>query len=585
MKIQTKKIALISALSAICAISAAAGIALSASVPQSIASAETTALRGEGTYTHPYIISDESELSFFASDVNGGNSYAGKYVKQTASIDMSGVDFTPIGACGGGSYFDGVYMGGGHTIYNLTVTADNAALFGTLNGEVYALTIKGGNISGEIAAGIAVNAEDGSDAIIADCYADVTLEGKRASAMADDLADGCILNCVSACKNADGAPAAICAQSAGVIELCYSMGAVYTGGENTTEVNDCSSYCKSKINGENFYKTLNANNDLLYRRNTIYGALAAYGEGLAMIADDGEENVYFTDGNGGKYNPYKINTASDLVSFSRYVNGGEEFRQKYVKQTADISLDGAEFIPIGIYDGGSYFYGVYDGGGHVISDFRITTLKGSANNGMFGMLGGKLINLGLKDGFISGTGCASFASHAADVSAIIANCYSTVSIEGMRSGGIADNFIGYIIGCWYFNDEQALPIVSYNAQAVKYCQGNYLYLVPETFTGEERSNHCIEMKIFSQDDFKDTITGNLAFVSYETGIELYRFTQCYSTEYANIAEQLILHPVQSFYAYRFIVLPIIIAAGCVVVIIVTIKLQRRKRRNESKQGA
>lgn len=536
-------------------------------------------LKGEGTYTQPYIISDKADLTAFAADVNAGNTYDGKYIKQTADIDLSGADFTPIGY-GDENSFNGIYMGGGHEISSLTVKySDMSALFGTMNGEVYSLSLKGGYISGAVAAGIAVRATE-EDAIIADCYVEVTLSGERLSAVADDFADGYILNCVSLSEDENGNPASICSYSAGAIELCYSSGAIFTGIK-CEKLADNNSFYSSAIKSGGFYKKLNENNSLLYRYNALPTALTNYDEELSFICDDSEEPSFFANGDGEKYNPYIISTASDLISFARYVNGGEEFRNKYIKQAADIDLSGADFIPIGLFESENYFYGVYDGGGHTVSGLSITTEKGSANNGFFGELGGKVFNLGLIDGYIYGNSCASFASHSIDVSAVIANCYSTLTIEGTRSGGIADNFLGYIMGCWYYNEDQALPIVSYNAQSVKYCHNNYINILPETFTGEANANFCIEMKIFSQPDFKKTVNGNLAYVAYELGMSLSEFTKCYSTEYTNFFEHIFAYPNQMYLSYKFVIQIIIVALICVAVIIITFIIQGRKRREKN----
>lgn len=544
---------------------------------------ENNVLEGEGTYENPYVINGEDDLIAFAADVNGGNSYKGKFVKQTSDIDLNGKNFTPIGECGGGSYFDGTYLGAGHAIYNLTIDGDNAygnALFGTLNGEVYSLSIRGGKISGKRAAAIAVTSED-SDAIIAGCYTDVTLSGERVAGIADDFSGGSLLACISLSENVDGTPASLCSYSAGKIRLSYSAGEVF-GGIFCDVISDNKSYAKNVVSSANFHSTINSALRLLYMDNALSCALAPYKSTLEYISDDSPTATYFSGGDGSKYNPYKITTANDVTDLSRFVNGGEIFRNAYFKQTENIDMAGADFIPIGLYGEGSYFYGTYDGGGHTISGLNITTDRGMANNGFFGMLGGKALNLGLTDGYVTGNCCGSIASHAADAAALIVNCYSTLAVEGSRSGGIADNFVGSIAGCWYYNDELALPIVSYNAKAVKYCHNNYLYILPDTFDGAELSNFCIEMKIFSQDDFKNTVNGNLAFLSYETGISISSFTKCYSTEYANGFEHIFAYPRQTFLAFRLYYEASAVMAVCAAVIVVTLVIQRRKNKNEVK---
>ena len=53
---------------------------------------------GDGSQTNPYQIASVEDLQQLANDVNGGNTYYGKYFIVTANIDLSGVaNFTPIG--------------------------------------------------------------------------------------------------------------------------------------------------------------------------------------------------------------------------------------------------------------------------------------------------------------------------------------------------------------------------------------------------------------------------------------------------------------------------------------------------------
>ena len=53
---------------------------------------------GDGSQKNPYQIASVQDLQQLASDVNGGNTYYGKYFKVTANIDLSGVaNWLPIG--------------------------------------------------------------------------------------------------------------------------------------------------------------------------------------------------------------------------------------------------------------------------------------------------------------------------------------------------------------------------------------------------------------------------------------------------------------------------------------------------------
>ena len=93
---------------------------------------------GTGSSTDPYIIANPNHLNLLAQHVNGGETYEGKYFKQTADITLSG-DWTPIGK-DADHKFSGHYDGDGHTISGLSVTVTNgqyAGLFGYIQGGAY----------------------------------------------------------------------------------------------------------------------------------------------------------------------------------------------------------------------------------------------------------------------------------------------------------------------------------------------------------------------------------------------------------------------------------------------------------------
>lgn len=151
-------------------------------------------------------------------------------------------------------------------------------------------------------------------------------------------------------------------------------------------------------------------------------------------------------GKGTKEEPYQICSVEDLVNFRDLVNSGEDFKGKYIEQIENIDLSSIKnWIPIGIYGNDSYFNGTYNGTGHKIFNLNISS---NENVGLFGLLGGTVINLVIESGMIKGACVGSIASHSASGSnAYIINCYNKASLNGTRAGGIADNFSsGYIVG-------------------------------------------------------------------------------------------------------------------------------------------
>lgn len=176
-------------------------------------------------------------------------------------------------------------------------------------------------------------------------------------------------------------------------------------------------------------------------------------------------------GSGNKEDPFLICNLSDLILLRDCVNNGDSFSGYYFRQICDIDLGSEDiWIPIGEFGSGCYFYGTYDGGSNTIShlNFKPCEYVTSSNGGLFGMLGGQVLNLGIESGCIEGDYVGSIASHSTGSNAAIVNCYNKASIIGNgRAGGICDNFSGgAIINCINYGDvyaAQSAQIVSYDA--------------------------------------------------------------------------------------------------------------------------
>ena len=94
---------------------------------------------GSGTEGDPYIIETGAQLAYLASRVNSGYTYSGNYFRLDKDIDLTGIDWTPIGYSTS-RYFRGTFDGNGHTIYGLTITKNRA--YAGLFGSTYGATIK-----------------------------------------------------------------------------------------------------------------------------------------------------------------------------------------------------------------------------------------------------------------------------------------------------------------------------------------------------------------------------------------------------------------------------------------------------------
>ena len=88
------------------------------------AMAEPAFSGGSGTSADPYLISTKDDLVMLAKFVNEQGGGEGRYYKQTADIDLAGVDWVPIGKgvsdddADEGLTFSSNYDGGNHSISN-----------------------------------------------------------------------------------------------------------------------------------------------------------------------------------------------------------------------------------------------------------------------------------------------------------------------------------------------------------------------------------------------------------------------------------------------------------------------------------
>ena len=112
-------------------------------------------LQGEGTEASPYLINDVDDLVWLQEKVDkltqdGSTQFAGKYFKLTNDIDLSGINWNPIGTMNGdhGS-FKGVFDGGDHTISNLYVeqAGDGIGLFARTTGNAVIKNLKLNNVT------------------------------------------------------------------------------------------------------------------------------------------------------------------------------------------------------------------------------------------------------------------------------------------------------------------------------------------------------------------------------------------------------------------------------------------------------
>lgn len=113
---------------------------------------ETAFAGGSGIADAPWQIASVDQLAYLPATVNDGSNsgYMGAYFVLTADLDMTGVDWRPIGNMSDienhATLFLGSFDGQGHTVSNLTYKNDQfivgAGLFGISVGEIKNVNIE-----------------------------------------------------------------------------------------------------------------------------------------------------------------------------------------------------------------------------------------------------------------------------------------------------------------------------------------------------------------------------------------------------------------------------------------------------------
>lgn len=203
---------------------------------------------GTGTAEDPYLISDASQLRWFAAQVNdsGKNSICAQL---TNDIDLNNVEWTPIGQYARNAYngtFDGQY----HEIKNLKITGSASNHYG-LFGVVSTGTVKNLTASGEVSvtsnnssygiAAIVGCMNDGSAGTVENCINKANVSGgQNVAGIVGYISSGysfnkkVVQNCAnygsisSTSNNAAGIAANI--SGAVTIQDCYNRGTITGGG-------------------------------------------------------------------------------------------------------------------------------------------------------------------------------------------------------------------------------------------------------------------------------------------------------------------------------------------------------------------
>jgi len=226
---------------------------------------------GTGTFSDPYIIDNPSELVWMSENYA---SIKDKYFLQTTDIDMTGIQFTPIGngdTVGSlGSLFTGQYDGQSFEIQNLTINSGLAyvALFQYAGGTVKNITLTNVSITStstytySCAAGIAGYAANGT---IQNCAVSGTISHNGAAnysytAGIASSAWSTIQNCSSTASLSNvnsganiGGISAYTGSNSVTITKCYFAGSM--SGAATTKGGIVGNYYQGSISNSVFLST------------------------------------------------------------------------------------------------------------------------------------------------------------------------------------------------------------------------------------------------------------------------------------------------------------------------------------------
>ena len=436
---------------------------------------------GTGDSSDPYIIKTAEQLAFLAKQVNGGETYRGKYFQLEADLDLSGSEWTPIGT--ETVPFSGKFSGNGHVLTNVKISAagDYIGLFGYNTGTITYVGIESGEISGGNCTGSICGLNAGT---ITGCYNNAPVTGKESAGGVCGKNSGTVqmsynTGAVTGTLKTGG----VCGESAdrSTLANCYNTGMLVgdsvVGGicgsvESSADVS--SSFSMAEICGNSeiggnigtgpskncFYskdlflkedfggpvetKDLTSrlsgfSGDIWERgsytkgtengryRSDNYTLISLKGVGKAQSGELRMYNYFTVTGDSWRYyNP--ITTADE---FEKLTQNSAMWRRNYVLQS-DIDLSGRNITPIG--NEVTPFYAHFSGDGHKISNLIIDQ-PDSDNVGLFGYVSGWLYDIITENGSITGRnnvgGIFGYAS------GTMVRCVNGNAVSGVRNvGGI-----------------------------------------------------------------------------------------------------------------------------------------------------
>ncbi|MBN2281939.1 MAG: choice-of-anchor D domain-containing protein [Candidatus Marinimicrobia bacterium] len=141
-----------------------------------------------------------------------------------------------------------------------------------------------------------------------------------------------------------------------------------------------------------------------------------------------------------------IGTPEDLAQFCYNVNNGSTYSGQTITLTANIDLNGNQWIPIG--KGANTFDGTFDGDGYTISNMTVNEASDGA--GFFGIVNNATIqNIGIVSGSVQGTFYVGAIAGRGNGTTTIETCFNNVNVSGNGElGGIGGRIYGTVTNCY-----------------------------------------------------------------------------------------------------------------------------------------
>lgn len=233
------------------------------------------------------------------------------------------------------------------------------------------------------------------------------------------------------------------------------------------------------------------------------------------------QSYTFSGGNGTKTSPYLISTAKDFNDFTTALLLGENFTNKYFKQTADIDMRG--YIGYAGVGKSATFGGRYDGCGYGIT----VELVGS-DECIFPYVSGTVYNV-VTYGSITNTEQAAGIARSVRRNGAIVNCisYITLTSDHQAAGIVASNEdnTSVVSGCFFGGkivcDDRGGPINYYIDGRGGVFTHNYYLDTSTTFEGKNEtkvsaSEYASLADTFNQNLSKlDGVTSNMTLCEWK----------------------------------------------------------------------